>query len=313
MGEVWRAEHQLLARPAAIKLIRTDNGASQPTDEARARFEQEAQVTASLRSPHTIHLYDFGVTDDGAFYYVMELLEGFDLQALVERFGPVPVNRAVYLLDQICHSLAEAHHRGVVHRDIKPSNIFVCRYGRDCDFVKVLDFGLVKPMGSHQGATQQALTAEAVTRGTPAFMSPEQALADPSLDARSDLYALGCVAFWLVTGKPVFQGTSPIDTIVRHVQAVPDAPSRHSELAIPPRVRFARAGVFGEGSQRASRQRRRRRGASGRDRHRRFVDGAGGAGLVGPAHVPAASGPVSPPAPSPQPREPPAPSPQPPP
>ena len=234
MGEVWRAEHQLLARPAAIKLIRADNGASQPTDEARARFEQEAQVTASLRSPHTIHLYDFGITDDGAFYYVMELLEGFDLQALVERFGPVPVDRAVYLLGQVCHSLAEAHHRGVVHRDIKPSNIYVCRYGRDCDFVKVLDFGLVKPMESHQGATQQALTGEAVTRGTPAFMSPEQALADPTLDARSDIYALGCVAFWLVTGKHVFQGTSPIDTIVRHVQAAPDAPSRHSELAIPP-------------------------------------------------------------------------------
>lgn len=233
MGEVWRAKHRWLARPAAIKLIRESDGAAPQSADARMRFEQEAQVTASLRSLHTVQVYDFGVTDDGAFYYVMELLDGFDLETLVERFGPVPIERAVYLLRQVCDSLAEAHERGVVHRDIKPSNIYVCRYGRDVDVVKVLDFGLVKAIGGYEGATQMAITAEAVARGTPAFMSPEQALADPTLDARSDLYALGCVAFWLVTGKPVFTGNSPIDTIVKHVHTPAEAPSRFTELPIP--------------------------------------------------------------------------------
>lgn len=234
MGEVWRARHQLLARPAAIKLIRADGLGAAPSADALARFEQEAQVTAGLRSPHTIELYEFGVTDDGAFYYVMELLEGVDLQALVERFGPLPVDRAVFLLLQVCHSLAEAHEHGVIHRDIKPSNVFVCRYGRDRDFVKVLDFGLVKPIAAHQGVTQQSLSAEAVTRGTPAFMAPEQALGDPTLDARADVYALGCVAFWLVTGRPVFEGATAIDTIVRHVQATPPAPSERAAHPLPP-------------------------------------------------------------------------------
>lgn len=233
MGEVWRAEHRWLARPAAIKLIREAQTNAAHLVDARVRFEQEAQVTASLRSPHTIQVYDFGVTDEGAFYYVMELLDGFDLQTLVERFGPLPVPRAVHLLRQVCDSLAEAHERGVVHRDIKPSNIYVCRYGRDVDVVKVLDFGLVKAVEGYQGATQPAITADAVTRGTPAFMSPEQALADPALDARSDLYALGCVAFWLVTGKPVFDGHSPIDVIVKHVHTPAEAPSRFTELPVP--------------------------------------------------------------------------------
>ena len=212
----------------------------------------------------------------------------------------MPVNRAVYLLDQVCHSLAEAHHRGVVHRDIKPSNIYLCRYRRDCDFVKVLDFGLVKPMGSHQAATQQALTAEAVTRGTPAFMSPEQALTDPSLDARSDLYALGCLAFWLVTGKHVFQNVAD-----RHHREARASSARRTVATLPARdparVRFARAGVSGEGSPRASRQCRRRSGAAGRDRHRQFVDGPGGAGLVAALACAQVHGPGSPQPPAPSP------------
>jgi serine/threonine-protein kinase len=232
MGEVWRAEHQLLARPAAIKLIRRD-GDGAPA-EARARFEQEAQVTASLRSPHTIQLYEFGVTDAGEFYYVMELLDGLDLQTFVERFGPLPVDRAVYLLQQVCHSLAEAHERGAIHRDIKPSNVFVCRYGRDCDFVKVLDFGLVKTLDGHQGATAPSLTGVAVARGTPGFMAPEQALGDRRLDARADVYVLGCLAFWLITGTQVFDGATAIDTIVKHVQAAAPAPSSRAPGAVPP-------------------------------------------------------------------------------
>ena len=140
MGEVWRARHRLLARPAAIKLIRAQAGAS---DEAARRFEREAQVIARLRSPHTVELFDFGIAQDGAFYYVMELLDGLDADSLVRRFGAVPPERAVYLLRQICHSLSEAESCGLIHRDIKPANIFVCRYGEEYDFAKVLDFGIV--------------------------------------------------------------------------------------------------------------------------------------------------------------------------
>ena len=144
MGEVWRAEHRMLARDAAIKLVRGGTDAS--GREMMARFEREAKATAALRSPHTIQLYDFGRSDDGAFYYVMELLDGFPLDEIVRRFGPLPAGRVVHLLRQVCHSLAEAHAAGLVHRDIKPGNIFACRYGGDPDFVKVLDFGLVKTL-----------------------------------------------------------------------------------------------------------------------------------------------------------------------
>jgi serine/threonine-protein kinase len=235
MGEVWRAEHHLLARPAAIKLIRTsDRDEHGDASELKARFAREAQVTSGLRSPHTIQLYDFGVTDEGAFYYVMELLDGFDLQVLVERFGPVPVDRAVHLLLQVCDSLAEAHDRGLIHRDIKPANVYVCRYGREVDFVKVLDFGLVKPASAEQSTTELALTGPHAAHGTPAFMAPEQALGNSTVDGRADLYALGCLAYWLVTGKPVFEGSNPIDTIVKHVNVAPDPPSRHARVDVPP-------------------------------------------------------------------------------
>jgi hypothetical protein len=147
MGEVWRAEHRMLARPAAIKLIRPSlkaDARGRVSDAARRRFEREAQAIASLRSPHTIELFDFGMADDGTFYYVMELLQGFDADALVRTTGPVAPQRAMHVLRQVCHSLSEAESRGLVHRDIKPANIFLCRYGEDYDFVKVLDFGIVK-------------------------------------------------------------------------------------------------------------------------------------------------------------------------
>ena len=147
MGEVWRAEHRLLVRPAAIKLVRREMlGAAHDKDVGvlLRRFEREAQTIATLGSPHTIDLFDFGLTEDGAFYYVMELLIGRDLEALVRDFGPLPADRVGHLLRQVCHSLAEAHVRGLVHRDIKPANVYVCRVGLEYDFVKVLDFGLVK-------------------------------------------------------------------------------------------------------------------------------------------------------------------------
>ena len=158
MGEVWRAEHRLLARDAAIKLVRPEVLGARDENEARVtlkRFEREAQATAALSSPHTIQVFDFGITEDGTFYYVMELLNGRDLESLVREFGPLPPNRVIYLLRQVCHSLADAHARGLVHRDIKPANIYVCRMGLEYDFAKVLDFGLVK-MQARAGRTSEA-------------------------------------------------------------------------------------------------------------------------------------------------------------
>jgi eukaryotic-like serine/threonine-protein kinase len=228
MGEVWRANHRLLARPAAIKLIRPEVLSGSDPDrqfELRTQFEREAQAISSLRSPHTIQLYDFGVADDGSFYYVMELLDGFNLQTLIERFGPIPVERAVQLLRQVCHSLAEAHSEGLIHRDIKPANVHICRYGREVDFVKVLDFGLVKSL-------QEPPSVEG--GGTPAFMSPEQVLGDRPLDGRSDIYAVGCLAYWLVTGQLVFTGRTVTETLLQHTQAKPIPPSERTELTIPP-------------------------------------------------------------------------------
>jgi plasmid stabilization system protein ParE len=146
MGEVWRARHRMLTRPAAIKLIRPSlggDGRAGVSEEAVRRFQREAQVIARLRSPHTVELFDFGIAADGAFYYVMELLDGLDADSLLNRFGPIPAERAIYLLRQVCHSLSEAQSCGLVHRDIKPANIFLCRYGEEYDFVKVLDFGIV--------------------------------------------------------------------------------------------------------------------------------------------------------------------------
>lgn len=236
MGEVWRARHRFLARPAAVKLIRPEvfQGATGDRQvELRARFEREAQTTAALHSPHTVNLFDYGVTDEGAFYYVMELLDGFDMKTLIERFGPLPAGRVVHLLLQVCHSLAEAHQVGLVHRDITPANIFVCRYGRDVDFVKVLDFGLVKPK-ARRGGDESGFSRADRVGGTPAFMSPEQALADRPIDGRSDLYAIGCVAYWLLTGTLVFQKNTPTALAVAHAQAVPDPPSMRTELPIPP-------------------------------------------------------------------------------
>jgi serine/threonine-protein kinase len=235
MGEVWRARHRMLARPAAIKLIRNPvqgdirAGVSQ---EAVRRFEREAQATASLCSPHTVSVFDFGVAQDGAFYYVMELLDGLDANTMIRRFGPVPAERAVYLLRQVCHSLSEAESRGLVHRDIKPANIFVCRYGEDFDFVKVLDFGLVKAL-SVPSDSGSALTMENVLQGTPAFIAPEQALGHADLDGRVDIYATGCVAYWLLTGRLVFDAATPTGLLVHHANTPASPPSSRTEMPIP--------------------------------------------------------------------------------
>lgn len=236
MGEVYRARHRFLARPAAIKLIRSSSmGGDRGAEMTIQRFRREAQAAASLRSPHTINLYDFGVTDDGVFYYVMELLDGVDLDNLVRRFGPVSAARTIYLLRHACHSLGEAHARGMVHRDIKPSNIHTCRLGLSVDFVKVLDFGLVKTkVTTFQEET--LLTSPDVTTGTPAFMSPEMALGDVEVDARADVYALGCVAYWLLTGRLVFEGETAVRIMMQHIKSEPVPPSRMTEIDVPPEL-----------------------------------------------------------------------------
>jgi serine/threonine-protein kinase len=235
MGEVWRARHRMLARDAAIKLVRPEVLGASSEAETRSilrRFEREAQATAALSSPHTINLFDFGTTHEGAFYYVMELLSGRDLESLIREFGPLPASRAVYLLRQVCHSLADAHSRGIVHRDIKPANIYVCRMGLDYDFVKVLDFGLVK-VRDQKEAGQTLLTAEHGTTGTPAYMAPEVILGEADIDRRADVYALGCVAYYMLTGQLVFDADTPMKMLVQHVQSRPVPPSQRTELHVP--------------------------------------------------------------------------------
>jgi hypothetical protein len=234
MGEVWKASHRLLARSAAIKLIRADSpGAT--GHESLKRFEREARAAAALRSPHTVDIYDYGTTEDGTFYYVMELLEGFDLETLVRDFGPVPPERAVHILRQACHSLAEAHQGGLIHRDVKPANIYVCRYGLDWDFVKLLDFGLVKNAAAAQPGERQ-LTAAGVIAGTPGYMSPEIGLGSADVDWRSDVYALGSVGFWLLTGQTLFGDGTPMQIVLDHIQKPPIAPSRRAPGPIPPEL-----------------------------------------------------------------------------
>jgi serine/threonine protein kinase len=231
MGEVWLARHSLLARPAAVKLIRSIGGDGRSETALRARFRREAEVTARLHSLHTVQLYDFGVSDTGTFYYVMELLRGMDLARMVRRFGPVAPERTVHLLRQACSSLVEAHERGLVHRDIKPANLFVTALGSDFDVLKVLDFGVVK---ATLAETTPHLTQPGRAQGTPAFMAPELALGEPDLDGRADLYSLGCVAFWMLTGMLVFEGDNAARMIMDHVQTPPRAPSSCSELEVPP-------------------------------------------------------------------------------
>ncbi|MCA9726290.1 MAG: serine/threonine-protein kinase [Candidatus Eisenbacteria bacterium] len=236
MGAVYRARHAMLRREAAIKLIKPELiGDGGGRARALQRFEREAHVTANLRSPHTIELYDFGVSDDGAFYYVMELLEGIDLESAVGKYGAMPPGRVVFLLRQVCDSLAEAHAAGLVHRDIKPANIFACRYGLQYDFIKVLDFGLVG-LGHEEAGDDPKLTAEGMVGGTPAYLAPEAATRSDSVDGRADLYALGCVAYWLLTAHILFERETAMATVLAHVNDDPVPPSLLCETPIPSRL-----------------------------------------------------------------------------
>jgi serine/threonine protein kinase len=251
MGEVWRAEHRLLARHAAIKLINAELTKGAATGEIQERFKREAQTIARLRSRNTVELFDYGVTNDGTFFYVMELLDGIDLETLTERYGPQPAARVVELLIQACNSLAEAHDAGLVHRDIKPANMFICRAADEVDVLKILDFGLVlAPAGTTDGekspvngdasppstdaptvppsadgnldpSTSARLTHQGSYLGTPTFIAPEQALG-LEVDGRADIYALGCVAWWLLTGNLVFPASDPLACLMAHItQAAP--------------------------------------------------------------------------------------------
>jgi hypothetical protein len=234
MGEVWHATHRMLARPAAIKLIKPELLGTRNANETSAviqRFQREADAASCLQSPHTIHLYDFGETRAGTFYFAMELLEGLDLETLVRDYGPLPPARVVHLLRQACHSLGEAHEYGLIHRDVKPANIFICHLGREYDFVKVLDFGLVK-YDRDESILDTMKGGNDLTTGTPAYMAPEMASGD-AVDSRADLYALGCVAYWLLTGEMVFTAESPLKMLIQHIQAVPIPPSIRSGRPLP--------------------------------------------------------------------------------
>jgi serine/threonine-protein kinase len=229
MGEVWKARHHLIGRQAAVKLIRPEMFQTQSGDVLAAlrRFEREANATAALHSPHTVSLYNYGLSEDGLLYYVMELLEGLDLEELVNCHGPLPAARAIHILIQVCDSLAEAHQSGLIHRDIKPGNIMLCPAGTSGDFAKVLDFGLVQatnPAGS-------LLSTQAMA-GTPAYMSPE-VLAGEAADARTDIYSLGCAAYWILSGRHVFEAATTPLIVHAHLTQAPPALSLRSPHPVP--------------------------------------------------------------------------------
>ena len=227
MGEVYLAEHQLLKRPCAVKLIRPGDAAD---PRALERFEREVRLTATLSHPNTVEIYDYGRAEDGTYYYVMEYLPGLSLAELVERHGPLPPGRVVYLLRQVCRALREAHAAGLIHRDIKPSNIFAARRGGLDDVAKLLDFGLVRPAAAADAAH---LSGEGQILGTPLFMSPEQATGGRELDERSDIYSLGAVAYYLLTGRPPFDGEGGIGVMIAHARDPVRAARRGSAPASP--------------------------------------------------------------------------------
>jgi serine/threonine-protein kinase len=234
MGEVYKAKHRMLARPAAIKLIRTETLGGVGDELSRlavTRFRREAEAAANLRSQHTVELYDFGVTEDGTLYLVMEFLDGMDLETLVRENGPLQAGRVVYILRQVCDSLEEAHARGFVHRDIKPANIHLGIVGLHHDFVKVLDFGLVKEVSSENVGTSMATIPGQMAMGTPAYMAPEMALGE-AIDGRADIYALGCVAYFLLTGQLVFEAEKAFQMIAKHLQSAPVPPSQRTDRPV---------------------------------------------------------------------------------
>ena len=230
MGEVWRAEHARLGRPVAVKLVDPGRLDGKRRESARMRFEREARSMARLSSPHTVRVFDYGIEPDGTQYYAMELLDGLDLETLVERHGPLAPARAARVLRQVCSALAEAHQAGIVHRDVKPANVVLCRRGQE-DVATVVDFGIaIQPLGRGEPRA----TGSGLTVGTPATMSPEAIRGRP-VDARSDVYGLGCVAHWLLTGRYPFEAEDTLGVFSQHLLQPPVAPSRRARAgAVPP-------------------------------------------------------------------------------
>ena len=216
-GMVYRARHSLLRRPVAIKLLSPDL----TNEDTAARFEHEVQMTSQLTHPNTVSIYDYGRTPEGLFYYAMEFLSGINLDQLTRKFGPQPEGRVIHILRQVCGSLAEAHRIGLIHRDIKPANILLTRRGGLCDVVKVLDFGLVK---ARNLLPPDKTTANAVV-GTPHFIAPEAVNQPQAVDGRSDLYSVGAVGYWLLTGRTLFESANVQELLDGHVKALPKSPS----------------------------------------------------------------------------------------
>jgi hypothetical protein len=253
MGEVYLAEHTLLKRPCALKRIRPGHDTDPIT---LARFEREVRATAELSHPHTVEIYDYGRAGDGTFYYVMQLLWGMTLEELVHKHGPLPAARTVYLLRQVCDALEEAHVAGLMHRDIKPGNIYAARRGGEYDFVKLLDFGLVKGVAR---TDQPALSRAETVVGSPLYMAPEQSLNVHASDVRSDIYSLGAVGYFLVVGHPPFVAENPLEIMISHArdavrppsQLAPELPADVEAillkcLAKDPEERFASSAALGE-------------------------------------------------------------------
>jgi serine/threonine-protein kinase len=253
MGEVYLAEHTLLKRPCALKRIRPGHDTDPIT---LARFEREVRATAELSHPHTVEIYDYGRAGDGTFYYVMELLWGLTFDDLIHKHGPLPAARAVYLLQQVCDALEEAHAAGLIHRDIKPSNIYAARRGGEYDFVKLLDFGLVKGVARPD---QPALSRAETVVGSPLYMSPEQTINERTSDVRADIYSLGAVGYFLVVGHPPFIAENPLEIMISHArdavrppsQLAPDLPADVEAillkcLAKEPEERFASSAALGK-------------------------------------------------------------------
>lgn len=229
MGSVYKARHAMLRRPTAVKLLDLDK----MSEAAVTRFEREVQLTSTLTHPNTVAIFDYGHTPDGIFYYAMELLEGMNLDDFIKRHGPVPEARAVYFLRQMCGALAEAHAQGLVHRDVKPANVFLTQRGGLYDFVKVLDFGLAKAIDGQDTAN---VTNPNALMGTPLYLSPE-AINQPDLvDARADVYAVGAVGYFLLTGTPVFTGSSIVEICMKHTREIPQAPSQRLGQTIHPEL-----------------------------------------------------------------------------
>jgi serine/threonine-protein kinase len=231
VGVVYKARHAMLRRPTAIKLL------AEHTQDAHrlARFEREVQLTSELSHPNTIAIYDYGRTPEGTFYYAMEYIDGITLEQLVDRDGPLPASRVVHLLEQACDAIAEAHAVGLIHRDIKPANLMICKRGGISDFVKVMDFGLVKEVGTGEARGTAITESNATTvLGTPLYLSPEAISRPSAIDGRADLYALGAVAYYLLVGEPVFTGQTIIEVFGRHLHAAPSPPSARAERPVPP-------------------------------------------------------------------------------